>query len=173
VHPDSIGTVVAAHSPRPKSTIKSVAYDTDIALLKVHAAGVGARPGVLSRIANQVTERGINIKSVVTSQTCISLLLARNDLEAARSALKNLKPRPYQRIDKLDKVALVAIVGEDLIHRRGIAVRCLNAVAQHNVDVEMISFGSSRAALYFVVRNSDVPSAVKAIHSTFFVPGRK
>jgi aspartate kinase len=173
VNPEVTGTLVTAHSPRPKSVIKSVAHDIDIGILKVHASGVGARPGVLACIANQVTESGINIKSVVTSQTCISLLLAHNDLEAARAALKHLKPRPYQRIEKLEDVALVAIVGEGLIHRRGIAARCFSAVVQHHINVEMISFGPSRAALYFLVRNRDLPAAVKAIHRTFFTSRRK
>ena len=52
-----------------------MSHDTDIGILKIHASGVGARLGILARIANRLAESGINIKSVVTSQTCISLLI--------------------------------------------------------------------------------------------------
>jgi aspartate kinase len=166
--PDAEGSLITARSPRPKTGVRSVAHDTDIGILKVHASGVGARPGVLARVSNQLTENGINIKSVVTSQTCISILLERKDLESGYNALKSLKPRPYQRIEKLENVALVSIVGDGLVHQKGIAARCFTAVANCRINVEMISFGPSRAALYFIVKNRDLNNAVNAIHSTFF-----
>jgi bifunctional aspartokinase / homoserine dehydrogenase 1 len=119
-------------------------------------------------VAGQITENGINIKSVVTSQTCISLLFSKEDLEKARLALKELKPRPYRTINKLEHVALLGIVGEGLLKKKGIAARCFTAVAGCNVNVEMISFGPSKAALYFLVKMTDLPKAITAIHSTFF-----
>jgi aspartate kinase len=168
LNPDAPGSLITPSSPRAKNLIKSVSYDPDIGILKVHASGVGARPGVLALVANRMTETGINIKSVVTSQTCISLLLAHNDLEAGHQALKSLRPKPYRRLERSEDVALVSIVGEGIVQRKGIAARCFSAVADCNVNVEMISFGPSRVALYFIVRNRDLRRAVTAIHSTFF-----
>ena len=168
VNPDGPGSLITAKSPRPKHVIKSVAHDTDISIIKVHASGVGARPGILVQVAGQLTKSNINIKSVVTSQTCISLLLARKDLEAGYLALKHLRPRPFRRLERVDDVALVGIVGEGLAQRKGIAARCFEAVAGCGVNVEMISFGPSRVALYFLVKTRDLHSAVNAIHSTFF-----
>ena len=166
--PDNPGSLISSKSPRPRTVIKSVAHDTDIGILKVHASAVGARPGILARVAGQITECGINIKSVVTSQTCISLLFSKEDVEKARLALNDLKPRPYRRIEKLEQVALIGIVGQGLLTKKGIAARCFTAVAECNVNVEMISFGPSKAALYFLVKMDDLPHAVTAIHSTFF-----
>jgi aspartate kinase len=169
LNPDAAGgSLITSRSPRSKSHIKSVAYDTDIAILKVHGSGVGARPGVLARVSRALTESGINIKSVVTSQTCISLLLSRLDADRGTHALKGLSPRPFRRLEKVQNVALVGIVGEGLLHRRGIAGRCFTAVAKQSVNIEMISFGPSEVALYFIVRNKDLKKAVEAIHSTFF-----
>ena len=168
VNPDGPGSLITAKSPRPKHVIKSVAHDTDISIIKVHASGVGARPGILAQVAGRLTESEINIKSVVTSQTCISLLLAREDLEAGYFALKHLRPRPFRRLERVDDVALVGIVGEGLAQRKGIAARCFQAVAGCGVNVEMISFGPSRVALYFLVKNRKLHNALNAIHSTFF-----
>jgi aspartate kinase len=168
MNPEGPGSLITARSPRPKNVIKSVTHDTDIGILKIHASGVGVRPGILVQVAGRLTESGINIKSVVTSQTCISLLLAHKDLETGREALNSLRPRPYRRLESIDDVALVGIVGEGLAKRKGIAARCFAAVAACDVNVEMISFGPSRVALYFLVRNHDLHRAVNAIHSTFF-----
>mgnify|MGYP000064840729 CR=1 FL=1 len=166
--PDADGSLITSRSPRPKSIIKSVAYDTDIGILKVHASGVGARPGILGEVATCIAGSGINIKSVVTSQTCISLLLTRQDMEPARQALLGIRPRPFRKLDRLEDVALIGIVGDGIHSRDGIAARCFSAVADCRVNVEMISFGPSRAALYFLVKRKDLESGVNAIHSTFF-----
>jgi len=168
MNPDAPGSLITSRSPKARSLIKSVAHDTDIAILKVHGSGVGARPGVLARVSTTLTESGINIKSVVTSQTCISLLLAGKDIDKGSHALKGLRPRPFRRLEKVQDVALVGIVGEGLLRRKGIAGRCFTAVAKKSVNIEMISFGPSEVALYFLVRSKDLQKALEAIHSTFF-----
>jgi aspartate kinase len=168
LNPDAPGSLITSRSPRAKSLIKSVAHDTDIAILKVHGSGVGARPGILASVSSALTVSGINIKSVVTSQTCISLLLDGKDMDAGYHAIKALSPKPYRRLEKVQDVALVGIVGEGLLRRKGIAGRCFTAVAQRSVNIEMISMGPSEAALYFIVRNRDLQKALEAIHGTFF-----
>jgi aspartate kinase len=168
MNPDASGSLITSRSPKARRLIKSVAHDTDIAILKVHSSGVGARPGVLARVSITLTENDINIKSVVTSQTCISLLLAGKDIDKGYHALKGLRPRPYRRLEKVQDVALVGIVGEGLLRRKGIAGKCFTAVAKRSVNIEMISFGPSEVALYFLVRNQDLQKTLEAIHSTFF-----
>jgi aspartate kinase len=168
LNPDIEGTRIGAKSPQPTSVIKSVAYDTGIGLLNIYASGVGARMGILAQVATAMTDHGINIRSVVTSQTCISLLLADSDLDAGRQALISVRPRPFRRIQKVTDAALISIVGEGLSRKKGIAARCFSAVAGCSVNVNMIAFGPSRAALYFLVREKDLQRAVIAIHSSFF-----
>lgn len=166
--PDAPGSLITYRGVASENVVKSVAHDTDIGILKVHASGVGARPGILALIAGELSDRGINIKSVVTSQTCISLLLSQRDLKAGHNVLKCLNPRPYQRLEKVEDIALIGIVGDGLVRHKGVAARSFTAVADCNINVEMSSFGPSRAALYFIVRNQDLKTTLTAIHNTFF-----
>jgi len=166
--PDTQGSVITSESPRAKFLIKSVAHNAAIGVIKIHASGVGARPGILGHVADRLAEQGLNIKSVVTSQTCISLLLDAVDLDAGYHALKTMTPKPYQRIEKLDNVAMIGIVGEGLLQSKGIAAQCFTAVAKSGINIEMISMGPSRAALYFLVHHEELHKAVSAIHATFF-----
>lgn len=170
--PDAVGSRISAKRTVKDPVIKSVAHTTDIAVLKVRASGVGMRRGILGEVASGVAEQGINIKSVVTSQTSISLLLARNDLEPARRALMALKPRPFRSLEKVDGIALIAVVGEGLARKSGIAAQCFTAAADCAVNIEMIAFGPSPVAMYFIVREWDLRKAVTAIHSHFFGPSR-
>jgi aspartate kinase len=168
MNPDVIGSRITSRRIITPSVVKSVAHTTDIGIVKVHASGVGVRPGILGDLSAAVAEGGVNIKSVVTSQTCISLLLARSDLESARNALEAVRPRRFRRLQKEEGIALVSIVGEGLARKPGIAARCFSAAAACKVNIEMIAFGPSSLALYFIVKERDLPKAVTAIHTTFF-----
>jgi bifunctional aspartokinase / homoserine dehydrogenase 1 len=55
--------------------VKSIACTDDISLLKLDGPGVGLKPGILARVTNCLNEAGINIKSVITSQISINLIL--------------------------------------------------------------------------------------------------
>lgn len=168
LRPDTIGSRITARGKADPGVIKSVAYTTDIAILKVHASGVGKRRGILGDVAMAVAGRGVNIKSVVTSQTCICLLLSRRDLESAAQALASLHPRPYRKLEKNLDVALIAVVGKGLTTKPGIAAACFSAAADCRVNIEMIALGPSPAALYFIVREEALYKAVTAIHTAFF-----
>ncbi len=167
VDPDAQGSLITARSPVTGNVIKSVTYNTDIGIIKVYAAGVGTRPGILGEVATQLSGAGINIKATVTSQTCISLLLAREDMERSYRALEAIKPRPYRELEQVVDVALLSIVGEGLFHGKGIAARCFAAIADE-VNVEMISFGPSKVAMYFLMQQKELNTAVALIHKTFF-----
>ncbi len=167
-HPDAPGSLITRQVSVTGKIIKSVSYTTDISVLKIYASGVGARYGILSLITGTLSKGMVNIKSVVTSQTCISLLLSREDLDRSHALLKTMKPRPFRKIRKVSNVALVSIVGEGLQKNRGIAAKCFTAVSDANINIELISFGASDAALYFLVHEKKLEKTILALHSTFF-----
>lgn len=166
--PDAKGSLISGKRTRTKGIIKSVTHNTDIGILKVYASGVGARPGILASVANTLTDDGINIKSVVTAQTCISVLVDRQDIETGYKALKKLNPNTYRQLEKVEDAALLSIVGEGQHKEKGIAAKCFSAISDAGINVEMISFGPSKVALYFIVKQTDLKKSVNAIHRIFF-----
>ncbi len=167
-NPDAPGSLIKKDARTAEHIVKSVSYTTDISVLKIYASGVGARFGILSQITENLALAGINIKSVVTSQTCISLLLSRNDIEKGRQSIQKIDPKPYRSASTVTNVALVSIVGEGLQSNRGVAAKCFTAVSDANVNIEMISFGTSNAALYFLVHQDKLDTTIHALHDIFF-----
>lgn len=167
-NPDAPGSLITKNARTAEKIVKSVSYTTDIAVLKIYAPGIGARFGILSGITENISSAGINIKSVVTSQTCISLLLSRNDIEAGHESIKTIRPIPFRKSSVITDVALVSIVGEGLQNNRGVAAKCFTAVSHADVNIEMISFGPSNAALYFLVREEKLDTTLHALHDIFF-----
>ncbi len=166
--PKSQGTRILSGRYERKDVVKSVTYNKNISVLRIHGSGVGYKPGIMAEIGSILSEKGINIYSVITSQTCINLLLDKKDSSRSYKSLKKLVDGIIERIELEDNIALIAVVGEGLMKRRGVAARVFSAVAEEGVNIEMISSGASEVASYFIVQEKVACQAVKAIHKEFF-----
>ena len=166
--PDSQGTRIGSESCEAKEIIKSVTYNRRITVLKIHGPGVGYKPGILADIGRLLSKKGINIYSVITSQTCINLLIDKKDSQGSLESLKRLVGGVIEKVNLKNDIALIAVVGEGLSDRKGLAARVFSAVAEENINVEMISSGASEVAYYFIVKEDDVERAIKAVHREFF-----
>ncbi len=170
-HPDRPGTRVVSRAVLRERVIQSVTANANVALLRIHGPGVGYKPGVIGLIGRRLSERSINIYSILTSQTCINLLLDRRDAARSREALRPECGGVIERLDIEDDVALVAAVGEGLRRTRGLAARIFSSVSRAGINVEMISTGASEVASYFIVKRAQAPRAVRALHREFFGRG--
>jgi aspartate kinase len=166
--PDGPGTRLTPRGSIKPDIVKSVVTTDDIAMLRIHGPGVGYQPGIIGRVGQSLADVGINIDSVITSQTRINLLLDRKDARRGLEQISVLTGGVIQRIDLKDDVSLVAVVGEGFLGKPGIAARILGAVSRENINVEMISIGASEVAAYLMVHRDLAGKAVNAIHREFF-----
>jgi aspartate kinase len=172
-HPDNPGTEVLPNGSVKNDVIKSVAFNPDIVLLRIHGPGVGYKPGIIGTIGHRLSALGINIYSIITSQTCINLLVDRKDAFRSHEALKTERGGVIERVDLEDGIVLVAAVGEGLLRQKGLAARIFSSVSKAGVNVEMISTGASEVASYFIVKRPDLEKTVHALHQEFFQERRR
>ncbi len=148
--------------------IKSVTYSNDFCILILRGAGVGMKKGVLAKVTNALDKADINIKSVITSQIAINLLLSVTDIQKANRIIENLELPTITEIQALKNLTTVAAVGEGILEQPGIAGRMFMALAKENINVRMIASGASPVATYCVLEHTNRDKAVMAIHQEFF-----
>ncbi len=166
--PSGASTVIRADSNRREDVVKSVTYNRNLAVLRIHGVGVGHKPGIIGNIGRMLARANINIYSVITSQTCINLLIDSSDIVRSREVLDGLVGGVIERTETRDDVALIAVVGEGLLSTHGLAARVFSAVARQGVNVEMFAAGASEVAYYFIVRREDMETAIMAVHEDYF-----
>ncbi|MFX1252316.1 MAG: aspartate kinase [Promethearchaeota archaeon] len=165
--PNSQGTEVLRDGYEKKDVLKSVTYNK-ISVVKIQGSGVGSKPGIIGRIGQKLSEIGVNIYSVITSQTCINLLIDRKDSKLSYETLQELSSGIIETIGVRNDITLVAVVGEGLLRAKGLAAKVFSAVADKEINVEMISAGASEVAYYFIIKEVDLVPAINAIHRKFF-----
>jgi bifunctional aspartokinase / homoserine dehydrogenase 1 len=162
------GTIIGPDSGVDTPGPRSITFSRNFSVLKLKGPAVGIKPGVLAKVAGIMDSAGVNISSVFTSQTAICFLLLACDLERAGRAIRSEAPALISEVENISDIALVALVGEGITKKRGIAAKAFQAVAAENINIEIIAAGASTAAVYFVVKESDCDKAVNATHSYFF-----
>lgn len=171
-NPADPGTIILSRGVETDRIIKGVTCNRHIARLKIYGPGVGCIPGIISKIGQALSDRQINIFSIITSQTSINLLVDKSDAVSGYQTLKKIREQVIEKVGLEDDVALVAVVGEGLLKTRGVAATVFSAVSRVRVNVEMISAGASEVSSYFIVKDNQVENVIRALHHEFFAPGR-
>ena len=161
-------TIINGHSPQHAGIIKSITYSDDFGILRLRGAGIGARPGILAEATHRLEEEKVNIKSVITSQTSINILLSKTDLEKAFRSIAKSPLKSVNKVSKKEDISVIAAVGDGLNHEPGVMAKILGAVASKNINIQTIVMGASAVSAYLIVASEDRNPAVKIIHESLF-----
>jgi len=151
-----------------EGVVKSVTYSDDFGVLKLKGPGVGLKPGILARVTTALHLAGINISSVITSQISINILLTKKDLRNAYAVVSAVELPAVSELLIIEKISVIAAVGDGLIDNYGIAARIFSSMASKGINVVMSCSGASPVVSYFLVKREDRSRAVKAVHQEFF-----
>jgi aspartate kinase/aspartokinase/homoserine dehydrogenase 1 len=165
-------TIIDGQRKVTQDIVKSVSSTEDVAILKLHGPGVGFKAGILAQVTNQLDQHGINIKSVLTAQTAINILLARDHLDAAYEVVVEHHLAGVVNVTRNDDVAIVAVVGDGVLEASdvgsAIASRALSAALAGGVRVNLAAAGASEVAAYMLVKQEDRKLALQLVHAEFF-----
>jgi aspartate kinase len=151
--------------------IAGVAHDRSEA--KITVVGVPDRPGVAAAIFQTIADAQINIDMIVqnvsaaaTGLTDISFTLPKAEGKDATNALQRVqKEIGFQSLLFDDTIGKVSLVGAGMRSHPGVSATFFAALAEANVNIEMIT--TSEIRLSVVVREKDLDNAVRSIHTAF------
>ncbi|MBL7973056.1 MAG: aspartate kinase [Prolixibacteraceae bacterium] len=161
-------TTINSESFVSPNVVKSVVFTDEIAILKLNGPGVGFKPGILAKVTTAFHQSAINIRSVITSQVSINIILNKKEIEKAREICRLLPLSSVSEIIIEDQVSLIAVVGHGMQHHHGVSAKLFTAVAQHKINVLLSGSGASDLVSYLIVDQKDTRKAITEIHNIFF-----
>ncbi|GAB1450095.1 aspartate kinase [Draconibacterium sp.] len=168
-----VETIINTETFVDDKIVKSVACSDDISLLKLDGPGVGLKPGILAKVTTCLNDAGINIKSVITSQISINLILEVSTGEKALRLIQKLGFTSVKEIHLIKDVSLIGIIGHGMQQNYGVSAKIFNAVAQNKINVVLSGSGASDLVSYLVVKSSDKEKSVREIYNAFYNPKNK
>ncbi len=171
---DRPGTIVREEvSDMEEIVVRGVAADKEQA--KITLQSVPDRPGVAARVFRELAAADVNVDMIVQNvsedgHTDISCTVSTEDLGRARRAMEAIAGQVDARGVTYDEaIAKVSIVGVGMRSHSGVAYRMFNALAEHGVNIEMIS--TSEIKISVVVRRERADESVRVLHEAFGLAG--
>lgn len=171
-NPLSEGTLIAAEEKvRSEGVVKALTLIGNAALITVSGFGMVGTPGTAARVFSTLGNHGVNVLMISqsSSEANISLIVARDHLGRAVNALETslLGGNLVREVTTEEDVAIVAAIGAGMKGTPGVAASVFSAVARRGINVRMIAQGSSELNISFVVKETDGPQALMALHEEF------
>ena len=160
--PDVEGTRIVAQGVPSENPIKSIACKRGITAVNIKSTRMLMAHGFLRRIFEVFDRNETPVDMVTTSEVSVSLTV--DNTARLTRIVEELQEFAEVQVDA-DR-ALVALVGDGVGDRSGIAGRIFQAL--NGVNVHMISQGASKLNLSFVIADADVVRAVSLLHAEFF-----
>jgi bifunctional aspartokinase / homoserine dehydrogenase 1 len=175
-NPDFIGTLVSDKKADNGHAVQGISSISHVSLLTLGGSGLFGTPGVAGRLFAALAAAGINVILITqgSSESSISFAVQPSDAKKAKKTVEKAFEFEVQggTVNPLsieDDLAVVAIVGESMRYRPGIAGLMFSALGKNGVNCIAIAQGSSELNISVVVPRSDETKALTALHEAFFL----
>jgi len=173
--PDAPGTRISATSPMDMP-IKGFAAVEDMVLINVEGTGMIGIPGVAQKIfgALRAVEVSVVMISQASSEHSICFAVPRVHAELAKKTVQQafiveIQRGEVQTVDLTEDCCIIAMVGDGMIERLGMAGKFFSALGKAGINVRAIAQGSSERNISAVIHQAEATKALRAIHSAFYL----
>jgi bifunctional aspartokinase / homoserine dehydrogenase 1 len=179
-NPQFIGTYISTQSDPHGHDIKGISSIGNISLLTLQGSGLFGTPGIAGRLFGALAAGGINVILITqgSSESSISWAVMPSDAKRSKRIVEKAFEFEMQNgsVDSIKTeadLAVVAVVGENMRYRPGIAGRLFQALGKNGVNCVAIAQGSSELNISVVINRENETKALNALHEAFFLSDTK
>ena len=167
--PSDGGTRIVTQRDSLSTSIVGVAGRKGFATLFTEKAMMNQERGYGRRVLEILESHGISYEHSPTSIDTLSVILTDEELDGKEHEVVAEIRRVVQpdRIEVQRDMAMLAVVGQGMVHRVGIAAQVFAALAGASVNIRMINQGSSELNIIVGVGTGDYEKAIRAIYAAF------
>ena len=123
--------------------------------------------GFARRLLSVLEEYDLSLEHMPSGIDTLSVVIDKHGVEKSRIDGMLMKVKSLLRPDRLeviDDVALIAVVGHGMNRRKGMMSAITSALYKADVNIRMIDQGSSELNIIIAVENADYEKAVTALY---------
>ena len=165
---DEDGTWIEDGESLEQAIVSAVTYSADEVVFSLR--NIPDRPGSAAAIFDAVAAEHVNVdtilQNVVHDDAEISFSVPADDVPAARRAILRAQETVGQlRVEEIDDLGKVALVGAGMRSHPGVAARMFRTLADAEINLQLIS--TSPIKVSCLIPRADVERAVRALHDAF------
>ena len=173
-NPVAPGTLISRKAADDGKLAKGITSVGDLALLTLRGPGMVGVPGVAGRVFGTLASKGVSVVLISQASSehtiCFSVrnVDAGRAVEAIRQEFQFEFHEQSMQIDVRNDQAILAVVGEGMKGRPGVAGKVFDSLGQQNINISAIAQGASERNISCVIDAPQQVRALNAIHQGFF-----
>ena len=173
--PEVTGTKISTTSTSAMP-IKGFATVDAMALLNVEGTGMIGIPGIADKLFGAL--RAVDVSVVMISQAssehsiCFAVPLEQASLAKKtvdEAFVAEMQRGQIETVELTRDCCILAMVGDGMIERIGVAGKFFTALGQAEVNIRAIAQGSSERNISAVIEQRQATKALRAVHSAFYL----
>ncbi|MED3551336.1 aspartate kinase [Cytobacillus praedii] len=170
-NPSAPGTRIVSERDNTNGPVIGIASDQGFCSIYVSKYLMNREVGFGRKLLAILESFGLSYEHIPSGIDDISIILRESQFNPLME--KEIKKRIEAELHTDEVViehglALIMVVGEGMRHNIGTTARASKALANANVNIEMINQGSSEVSMMFGVKEIDEKRAVRALYEEFF-----
>lgn len=182
--PDFKGSIISEFNPEQAHSnelgVKGLTSINDTAIINISGMNMVGVVGINRRFFTILAENGISTFMVAqtSSETGTSLCMTHSDALKAqevftREFANEIATGAINPIEVIDDLATIAVVGEQMKDKLGVAGRLYSILGRNGVNVKASAQGAKEMNISVVVEKRHLRKALSVIHDSFFLSQHK
>ncbi|HBN82308.1 MAG TPA: aspartate kinase [Clostridiales bacterium] len=170
-NPSAPGTTISPKLIDPQRPVVGVAGDTGFCSIYVRKYLMNHEIGFGRKLLELLESEGISYEHSPSGIDDISVVIRESQLtdEIEERLIRDIKEKLRPDDIFIQKgQALIMLVGEGCKNTVGISAKATKALADADINIEMINQGSSEASIMFGIRGQRCDDAIVALYKAFF-----
>jgi aspartokinase/homoserine dehydrogenase 1 len=174
-NPLAPGTLISSKRAEPAEALaKGITTVDGLSLLTLRGPGMVGVPGIAERLFRTLATKRVNIILISQASSEHTICFAVRDVDAGRGIEAIEREFPHEvrtrlmMTDHRPGQAILAVVGEGMKGRPGIAGKLFDSLGRNNININAIAQGASERNISCVIDAAHQARALNAIHQAFF-----
>ncbi len=170
-NPEAAGTLIVPECNSRKTPVVGIAAMSNVCCVYLSKYLMNRQIGFGRRLLQILEGEDISFEHVPSGIDNMSVIIREDNLPADKE--KRVVEKIRQTLAPEDisverGLSLIMVVGEGMQHTVGVAARATSALADSDVNIEIINQGSNEVSMMFGVKSSEMEVAVQALYKEFF-----
>ncbi|MBD3346917.1 MAG: aspartate kinase [Chitinivibrionales bacterium] len=168
---DNSGTLIVSRRLPSERDVVGIASGGGYASFNLQKFLMNREKGFGRKLLSIIEKMGLSYEHCPSGVDNMSVILDQSQLtpEIVNNIIRRIEETLQPDDIKTEfGIALVAVVGEGLIHKVGVLAQTAQALGDANVNIKMANQGSSEISMIFGIDASDEKKAVGALYNKFF-----
>ncbi len=163
------GTVIVPKFTESKYKIAGIAGKKHFSMINLEKSLMNKEVGFVHNVLGVLAMHGISFEHCPTSIDSMSVIVDDKQMEEKGELVMEEIRRAVNpdKIELLGDLALIAVVGEELVATVGMAALVFDSLRDAGVNIRVINQGASEMNIIIGVKEDDYEKAVRALYAAF------